>query len=668
LWPLVVSLCVGALEANAQPFQFLPMPGVYMPDRGEPSLAEAAFLDSVTANERGRLRAASIARLPAAVTELTEANRRRTLTVSALLSRASLYTVPNPSGTVHVFLPVTASVYLIDVATGETLFARTRTTIQAGSYAADDATVRGAAVQDSFRTGYSATVDDLVDDIRRDFTAAPVTATVRGRWHSHWLLDGGTNQGFVRDDTLFDGGGNEMTLVWTGPHHSVGRVVLGVAAPGSRFTKPLARTLAECARPRILPIIATAPPDVPREAVVQLFADQLGAKAPISLVPVNPTYARVLATIATKVDVSQEGLRQRALPDWFARLHILDPTQYTTPTNVAHKSLFVTESLVALQITDRMGQVVVNALGSDRIEDEVVGEVAFTPAARREIGMKNALLDLARNVSGRLRPQRVMLSIVRSDEGELAVDDPAGVLALGQALTVVRPVAGVSGLPGPVHVPVAETSVSAVRDNQAVIAESLAIEPQAAPVVPGDLLVVDLLAATSPNRKRFIPCGGDARLGTYDLPDFAVLAENLLPTGLSARYLVPAVQTEVAQLVRSGSGFRGSLPSSSVAVDECLQPVYKIDPAAPPQCEDGICSQVFDVAVGVRIRSVGAAQDVPPRAKTALKTRLTVRALPSSAGDEARRQAARADIRKEVAKLLPQVATDLNAAIGGQRP
>lgn len=648
--PLAAALSLwAAAGAPSAGYQLFPVRGVFFPPDEGRSHIDADFRTALKGVEPGSFAARFRQRFPQAATTISEKTQRRTFAVSLQVARASRYTVNKIDGTTDVYLPVTASLYFTNVMTGEVLFAVTRTTIKAASVRPADATAGSERVVALFGESFQSVVDDLIADAGQRFSPTVIEATVRARWNGLALVNRGTAEGLATGDALTDREGNELEVRFSGEHASVAAVTLGTFKEGDSFAKVTNRTLADFKKPRALVLVESVPASIPEELAVQLFSDALGA-APLSLVPVNRTFAAVLQSVGTQIDLSQEKLTQRELPSLFVRLHVPEPIVFERATNADYRTLRVTEALAFAEVVDRSGRVLYAGQGRDRIEDEITAGMALNVEARREIAVKNALLALARKLTTDFKPVAAQLQVIAGSPAA-AVADPNGWLSLGETVHALRKLPAIEGLDGPLFAPTWELQVGVTEDTTPV-SILVPLFAGAPPLEKGDVVQVEATGGGS-SRRSLGPCGPEDRLGELEVPGYGALAYNLFASGSRAPFHTAGLPEAVTRILREGAGFKAALHLSEPRVDACIQPAYKIG-GREQHCDERSCADTVNVKVGFRLRAGSAA----PRS-FALDTRMTSTALPPGTAEPVRMQCLTADLVDEILKLGPAAAAGL---------
>ena len=593
---------------------------------------------------------------PEAVQIIDDSNKRRTFAVSLQVVRASKYLVKKPDGTVDVYLPITGSIYFTNIMTGEVLFTSTITEIKIASLVSDAATAGSEKIKTLFRQNFEEVVSTLVADARKKFHPNTIGATVRNEWKDLVILDSGSEQGINRDDTMVSQKGDELSIISAGQNYALGKIQLGNSARGSSFSKVSNQTLAEIRKPRVLPLIDRAPQEFAEQTLVQLLSDALGAKSPISLIPVNRTYQSVLATIAAKANISQEQVRKRELPNFFFRLNIPDPIEYEVPTNLSYKTKHIYEAIALGELVDRSGRVLFAGIGRDRIEDEVTSGISFDPLSRKEVVIKNALNDLANRFGAEMRFANIELPVTHGGQ-QLELRDDLGILAAGASSRVYHSIGNVDGIKGEVRVPTWDINVSEVTTERVLANTDLPIVNGAPEPSLGDIVLANSVAGQKlSTKKRFSPCA-EQKLGTIDIPGYGDIAQSIFASRFTAAYFSPGLGAKVGELVRAGSGFKDDLKFSDIPTDYCVEPVYRVD-LVDPKCVGEACADVSTIRLTYRIRIGGVTGDV--KARQGLETKMTGAMLPKSTPSDAKSASLRVDILDEVIKLDTNIISTLN--------
>jgi hypothetical protein len=444
-----------------------------------------------------------------------------------------------------------------------------------------------------------------------------------------------------------------------GPTYSIAKIQLGVFSNGTSYSKVSNQTLAEIRKPRVLALIDKAPGDFPESTLIQLLSDALGAKSSISLVPVNKTFQSVLTTFASKVDISQEKLRQRELPNFFFRLSIPEPIEYEVPTNLSHKTRRIYEAIALGSLVDRSGRVLYAGIGKNTIEDEVTAGITFNSAARREIVVKNALVDLSNRFARDMKFSDAEATTTRLSDTQIAIRDDHGMLARGSNWRLYRSIGSVNGIKGDVRVPTWEIAVQDVIENQAHASLDLPIVDGAPKPEAGDVVFLNGVSGDGfVTRKRFNACP-EQKLGALTIPGYGDIAQNIFASKFKAAYFTSGLSEKVAELVRAGSGFKSDLKIPNIPADYCVEPVYRVDPS-DPKCTNDSCADVANMRLTYRIHVGGISGEI--KVRQGLETKMVAATLPKASTPVAKTAALLADMIDEAitlnAGIIPSLLTE----------
>lgn len=643
-------------------YNLFPVAGVFVARSSDPAASKIdRDFSFAVPSERGgkffeeRFRIA----FPDASKTINDANKRRTFAVSLQIARASKYIVKKPDGTDDVYVPISGSIYFTNLLTGEVLYTLNRTEIKVATVKNNAAVEGSNRVRELYRENFEELTESLIREAKGQFHPSTISAVVRSEWKGLAILDGGREQGISREDTLIDTQGNELLVLSAGPSYSIAKVQLGAFSNGTSFSKVSNQTLAEIRKPRVLALIDKAPSDFPETTLIQLLSDALGAKSSISLVPVNKTFQAVLTTFASKVDISQEKLRQRELPNFFFRLSIPEPIEYEVPTNLSHKTRRIYEAIALGSLVDRSGRVLYAGIGKNAIEDEVTSGITFNSASRREIVIKNALVDLSNRFANDMKFSDAEAVIKRLSDSQIVVRDDHGMLAQGSNWRLYRSIGKVVGIKGDVRVPTWEIVVQDVIENQAQASLDLPIVDGAPKPEAGDVVFLSGVSGDGfITRKRFNSCP-EQKLGALTIPGYGDIAQNIFASKFKAAYFTAGLSERVAELVRAGSGFKSDLKIPSIPADYCVEPVYRVDPSEP-KCTNDSCADVANMRLTYRIHVGGISGEI--KARHGLETKMVSATLPKASTSAAKAAALLADMIDEAitlnAGIIPSLLTE----------
>ena len=651
----LLALVTGTVFSAEGGYKLFPVSGVFQAKGllDSKSLIDPDFSIAIPGSKGGAIFVEKFRKIfPDAETTIEDANKRRTFAASLQIARASKYLISKPDGTTDVYLPITASIYFTNLMTGEVLFTLTRTEIKIATLKSDATNSGSEKIRELYRESFDGIVDTLVNASKVQFKPTIISTVVRGEWKGLFILDGGRDQGISRDSSLINPQGAELLVISSGPNYSIAKNQTNTPiVKGGVFSKVSNQTLAEIKKPRVLPIVANHPAGLPEQSVVQLLSDALGSKSLVSIIPVNNTFQTVLNSVSGQVKVSEDSIRKRELPNFFFRLNIPEPIEYEISTNLAHKTKHIYQAIAIAELVDRSGQVLYAGIGKDRIEDDVTAGISFSVEARKEIVVKNALIDLANKFGNEMKFSNSEISVSIGGK-DLSIIDHHAMLSKGSNQTVYHSIGKVEGIGSEVRVPIWEIRVTDINGEKVNAVLDMPVVQGAPEPVAGDVVFLNGVAGDGfITRKTFGACPTQ-KLGSIDIPNYGDMAQNIFATRFKAAYFIQGLGPKVEELVRSGSGFKADLKMPDMKVDYCVEPVHRIDPN-DPKCVDDACADVAAVRLTYRIRNGSPSGEI--KIRQGLETKLTANTVPKVTGQSVKATVLRADLLNEILKLNSEI-------------
>ncbi|HVI31037.1 hypothetical protein [Phenylobacterium sp.] len=600
---------------------------------------------------------------PNVVQRMSDGDRLKTFVVSLQVPRVSEYSIPKANGTVERQLAMTGSLYFTNVVTGEVLFSYTAT-----AYRSDTALQSAGPPPEALQRArlhdlYDALLADLVGKSRAAFRPFEITAAVKGFAGELVILDKGAAAGVGVDDSFLSPDG-ELRVVFAEAQYAVAQPQLGGRpAAGSQWSKISTNRLGEIDRPRAVVRVAANGSPFADAALEQMFADALGEKAPLNLVPVNASYSAVVDSVRQLTDLRADRTTGRRLPDYFVRLSVAPTITFVMPTNVAHKTVRVTQGRVLAEIVDRNGRVQYAGFGEDTLQDEITGGMGYDGAARAEVAVRNAILDLARKMGAQLKLDRADLRVQAASGGTVTIADPKGLLRVGAAFSIVRPAAPAPYAPGGVLAPIWSGQVTSTTEGSAGGELALPVYAGAPAVRAGDVVRVATVGAPPVRTPPVRPCSGSETLGARRVTGFEPLALNRFASA-------PGRETELAEfagataeaLAQTGQ-FEAAAPLGAAGAAMCVEPVSRVDLVKEACDERGVCTSEVALRVTYRLK-----RDAEVVFRSGLETTVRTRAYYSGVAPAEREALIDADVASAAATLLRTLAekSDFQQALSGR--
>lgn len=542
----------------------------------------------------------------AAVADIDSSSKHRVLVASLHLVRASQYSIPK-MGTTEYHFPITLSIVFTNPVTSEVVYSFTKTSYAVVSLGGNES-VECTQCLTANQENYDSLLKLLIDDAAKNYNPAQVEAKIVKIWNGLFILDQGMTAGIARGDDLTNASGGIIKVKYAAEAYAVAEPVLvGEVKEGHVFGKFSNQSLAsQFKKPKVLSFASNT--DDTLKAVSGFFESELSKESAFTLLPVNPGMQKILKAVARDTHAGQyEVTNSRALPDFFIRFKYVAPRM--NEFSAAGKAIGVLtyEQYVLGELLDRKGRIIYSGLGYNEIKDENIGGMVFGVDARREILLKNTVVDLADKFAKSVRYARVSAPVEEVKGSALKLTDVSGQIRAGQSVLVFRNIGSVDGVIGEVQVPIWDAEVNMVENGFVTAETLLPIAGQAdggVAVKKGDSVVIESMSsdAKSNNGVNVAYCEDrSSKIGDIDFEDFSVLGNAYGYLLQYPLYSKDRAFYEEAQMIVKQSGFKGGLKFSLVSTeDQCLLPIYKVV-VNEKLCEDGYCNAEVALSVGYRL-------------------------------------------------------------------
>lgn len=459
----LMALTLSLVSLSSQAFNLYPARSVLGLDdacreQDKSSAIDCLFSEAVKSPEyREELRVLLLAQeksaFPALIVDnITVKTRNQTWVVSTEVVRASRYTV-NKGSTVDVFLPITVSLKITNILSGEVLFSRSHTEIQPTSFiAADiDNDITKEAIRKQYKTLLKTSLESVIQQASQSFKPAQIGTKVQKAWKGYLILDKGLDAGIGNSDELVQSDGSSIRVIHAEANYAVAIPILGNdIRKDTLFEKIATSTRNAVRKPKALLADIHVPAGASANLVEQLFSDNLG-EAAFSLIPINNRFSQLSQEISQETDLSQDHIAGldtgksananfRPLPELFLRVSVAEPLVYSINSASGDVQHRVVESRVYGDMLDNTGRVVFSTQAKDIIEENIPKGIGFDTESRIEVTTKNALLELAKQFTNNIKFNRFSLKVDNTKEDTFDVLDASGQLQVGAAIKVFRQV------------------------------------------------------------------------------------------------------------------------------------------------------------------------------------------------------------------------------------
>ena len=607
----------------------------------------ARFAQLMTDRFAGHIRADLGEALPDGLSR--EAMLSQTVVASLHLSRADLWTVRKPS-TVEVHVPITLSLQLTNVLTGEVMFVENLTTDVQGSMMPESYEAQAAA---QFPERLDAAIVNLIDAARVRFRPGAISGTVRGRAGDGYVIDVGRRGGLREGDEL----GGDARVVFADADYAVVRPALGEISTGQVLTRLVASPVDNLARPSLLIVTAAAPEGFGDAYLTTLVEDAVAGAGGFALTTVNTSSDDIRDPALGRSNVQS---RPRALPDYFLRVSVTALAPIEADTNVGGTRRRVQEARAFFEVVNHEGRVVFATQGSDRRIDEITRGMAPSTDQRRDAAIKNAVVQAATRLAADFNPARLRLE-VRAAEGGVTVQDPGGVLSPGAEATVVRRMGRLQGIEGEVWAPVTEVEVHDIGPGVALARYADVETPR---VRNGDQVSYEAAGAGAPSRQVFAQCmtAGAPAISVRGLeqPLFQPIALNGFAGGFRGAVHVATFPAELAerQLGSIFEGYDGLVAVTGRTPDICFEPVHQVVSAGQRPEGRNFVVDTYDLTAGYVLHRGGAPEGERVSA-AGLQQSLSATATPREAGPGYASDSLQIDLAEAMTDLTRRAAGEL---------
>lgn len=563
------------------------------------------------------------------VTSISQQNKHRSYVASLEVLRASEYVVQKES-TAEIFLPVTLSLKLTNVLSGEVIYTDSATLsqpIQVLSTDVEAATTR-QAVQQKFQSSLLSLTQQLTRDLQKKFKVSEVQTKVIDRWKSYMVLDKGFNQGIAKDDELSSASGDLIRVVHADSDYAVALPVL-MSGNSSQFSKISANTRQALNKPKALVVDVLTYQGESKDLIEQIFSDAIGENASFTLTPVNKRYSVLAQSISEQTGLTnQETQHQRELPEFFIRINVIPVIGYQqqvgkmTEQQVVHSEVFA-------EMIDRSGRVIYSAHATDEISEAISQGMGFSLDTRKEVALKNALVKLGQQFQKGIQFTRSDLQVASGGSETITIQDAGERLTTGMKIHVYN---REKVAQRQVLIPTWEATVIERQGTKVKAQLDFPVSGNdRLPVRSGDSILVDSHAAVGESKLARVLCPSlhTDQVGEIPFYGFGPLIYHAFTSQSKRPFYATgsgfkgqtSLETSIIKMTEN-AGFKKQLDLKLyVPKDECLQPAFKIqvqEDSIKCNADKSSCDATLVLAGGARrfnakqerVGAVGLQQEV----------------------------------------------------------
>ncbi len=550
---------------------------------------------------------------------VTKNNKFRTYAVSLQVTRADQYSVDKEDGTTDIYLPLGINIFFTNIFTGEVLYSASKTIYTNLTETQDNYRSRKSSgrIQAAYQKNLKEVLTAVLTEASEKFNPLQISARVVGDWNGYLILDRGVDSGIAAGQEMIKESGEGTRILYSGKTYSVGGSPdLGEIKKGDMVSFFSTASASDVKKPRVLIIDADSPSDISGRYASTQFAEELGAKASFTIIPVNPSFSEVLRDVASNQGLKQDEVTQnRELPNYFLRLKILKPVVYELVSNQSFGKQRVFEGTAFAELLDKTGRVLYATEVHEEIRDTIVSNgMAFDLRDRQKILYGNLLKTLSEKFIKDVRFSRNELSIQKVTDEAVVIKDQAGLLAINQNARVMHKLGKYGDIQEAILVPTWDLNVVERTESTATLQRDLPTQGKGLAIETNgdDLVVVESSSGkNSQSRLSFSLCVESQDIGTIkiqELKDIAYFAigEALQQPFFGGDYPVSANSKGLAAETASFDkyGFKKSDKPAAVTIPPyCLSPLIKVTETSRKCAGEGSCDVKLNIIAGIQILS-----------------------------------------------------------------
>ncbi|WP_349927662.1 hypothetical protein ABJ384_12410 [Acinetobacter sp. A1-4-2] len=519
------------------------------------------------------------------VDSISQKTKHRTYVASLDVLRASEYIIQKES-TAEIFLPVTLSLKLTNVLSGEVIYSDSATLsqpIQVLSSELESAATK-AAIKQKFQSTLLSLTQQLTQDLKTKLQVTEIDTQVIDQWKSYLVLDKGFKQGIAIQDELSSAEGDLIRVVHADSDYAVAVPVL-MQSNSKRFSKVSTNTRQAMNKPKALVVDVLTYQGESKDLIEQIFSDAIGEQASFTLTPVNRRYSAMAQSISEQTALAQSAdINQRELPEFFIRINVIPVIAYQqrigkmTQQQIFHSEVFA-------EMIDRSGRVIYSTHATDEIKDVISEGMGFSLEARKEVVLKNALLKLGQQFQKGIQFTRSDLKVSGSSGQSITIDDAGERLSRGMKVHVYHSdrAAGRNIL-----IPTWEATILERQDKKVTAQLDFPVSSNdRLPVRSGDSILLDSSAPVGDSKQARVLCPGlhTEQVGEIPFYGFGPLLYSAFTSQSKRPFYATGAGFKGQTLLKDAvirmtenAGFKKNMDVNFyLPKDECLQPVFKIE-------------------------------------------------------------------------------------------
>lgn len=584
------------------------------------------------------------------VAQLNAHNASSNYVVSFHITRASLYKTPKADGNYEIRTPITASIFFTNVLTGEILFTVTSTFSTVANVVLSEGLLSETELYTLYTNSLKGLISDLVNKAKSEFQPKAIEVRVDKIENGLIYLSGGFRNGIQTGDNLDDENSNLIRVIYSGENYSLAQAVIAPDVKASQvFRKFILSKIDGKPRPRVSVMMENAPSGFGVDYLTELFGEELGSKAPVSMVLINKGFSTLVKTVIQQAELSSKLVGQRDTPDLLIKLSVPEPIVTELQTNLKFKTKREFESNVFAEVVDSSGRVLLSTSNSEKQSIDITSGLDMDPNSRKEIVLKNALIGLAEKLSKQIESKIERLKIDSVTNGDLIVSTGGKSYPLRQSGYLLKKASSSNLL-----IPNSEGYIDAINNDRTLrVAKLLPFVKGATEPSIGDFFEMQLVGAVPRTSNTFSMCQDVVKLGTIDHPYYSIQVQDYLAKNMPGVFFDPSVKKLADDFISPFTGFSKKMDWKIITPEFCIEPVHRID-FVEMSCTD-FCQSSINLRFTLRVKKDGEIVS-----KHGLEKKMKSSGYVQGENEPTLKNLLSMDIAEEAAPLLDSITTKLN--------
>lgn len=364
--------------------------------------------------------------------------------VVAGITRASYYEV-DKGESLEILVPITMNIQLIKPERAKIVYTASSTLYTPFTISKKELGLPATKefMTKSLTTNTINQINELVDVIKKNFDPKESIVKVIDKSDGFVVVNKGYEVGFKSGDELEarskgspDGSPIIFKVLSVDSGYSVLKPLMGSPSSGDEFIFVFESPADDSRKPKLMPVYSADKTQQWSGAVADLFAKDIGFKAPFQLAPVDVNFNDTMNSVRAQANCvpwdkfpSAKTVFDSRLdhPNFFLKFEMTQSPVFVNAGKAKSEESFMTA--LSAQVVDKDGNVIFSELGTDTYTLERVGAKGLSLPNAKEISMKNSSVDLMKNFLANVKLEPKRFAITDAQKGKFSVkglEVPAG--------------------------------------------------------------------------------------------------------------------------------------------------------------------------------------------------------------------------------------------------